>query len=181
MTHVKVSPGQIPPDKHNDYLGTPDVQVKLEYPKAIILQETFGDLLFNITVQSTKRTIALYIPPEFGVSRGLSYVWSSITNDYRFISLSTLSSRDPIAPSWFRVQVRNGTSSINPGSHFIRLFNVTAPSIVGKYFFKVFIDGNSIGASNFPILVVSADPNPAYISGTVIDCSSNLFRYTILL
>lgn len=175
---VKVSPGEILPDKHNDYLGTSDTIVKLEYPKAIILQDTFGDLLFNITVLSTKHTIAVYIPPEFGVSGGLSHVWSSITNDYRFISRSTLSSRDPIAPTWYRVQVRNGTSSINPGSHFIRLFNVTAPSIVGKYFFKIFIDGNSIGASNFPILVVSADPNPAYISGTVIDCSSNLFKYT---
>jgi len=172
---VKISPGQILPDKHNDYLGTPDVQVKLEFPRAIILQQTFGDLLFNITVQSTKRTVAVYIPPEFG---NLSYVWSSITNDYRFISLSTLSGRDPIAPSWFRVQIRNGTSSINPGSHFIRLFNVTAPGIVGEYFFKVFVDGNSIGASNFPILVVSADPNPAYISGTVIDCRSNLFKYS---
>jgi len=175
---VKISPGEILPDKHNDYLGTPDVQVKLEYPKAIILQQTFGDLLFNITVQSTKRTIAVYIPPEFGVSQGSSYIWSSITNDYRFISRSTLSDRDPIAPGWFRIQVRNGTSSINNGSHFIRLFNVTAPGIVGEYFFKVFIDGNSIGANNFPILVVSADPNPAYISGTVIDCSSNLFKYS---
>jgi len=175
---VRVSPGQIPPDRHNDYLGTPDVQVKLEYPKAIILQQTFGDLLFNITVQSTKRTVAVYIPPEFGVSQGSSYIWSSITNDYRFISRSTLSARDPIAPGWFRIQVRNGTSSINPGSHFIRLFNVTAPGIVGDYFFKVFIDGNSIGSNNFPILVVSADPNPAYISGTVIDCSSNLFKYS---
>jgi hypothetical protein len=175
---VKVSPGQILPDKHNDYLGTPDVQVKLEYPKAIILQQTFGDLLFNITVKSTKRTVAVYIPPEFVLGQNLGYVWSSITNDYRFISRSTLSGRDPIAPGWSRVQVRNGTSSINPGSHFIRLFNVTAPGIVGEYFFKVFIDGNSIGSNNFPILVVSADPNPAYISGTVIDCSSNLFKYS---
>jgi hypothetical protein len=183
---VKVSPGQIPPYNntatHNDYLGNltqassgcnNDTIVKCEYPKGMILQQTFGDLLFSITVLSTKRTIAIYIPPEFGVSRGSSYVWSSITNDYRFISLSTLSSRDPIAPSWFRVQIRNGTSSINPGSHFIRLFNVTAPSIVGLYFFKAFIDGNSIGAKNFPILVVSADPNPAYISGTVIHCRSS--------
>jgi hypothetical protein len=182
---VKVSPGEILPDKHNDYLGNltqaspgcnNDTIVKCEYPKGMILQQTVGDLLFNITVKSPKRIISVYIPPEFGV-QGSSYVWSSITNDYRFISRSTLSSRDPIAPSWFRVQIRNATSSINPGSHFIRLFNVTAPSIVGLYFFKVFVDGNSIGAKNFPILVVSADPNPAYISGRVVDCSYSFLRH----
>ncbi|MGQ9542501.1 MAG: hypothetical protein ACUVTM_00215 [Candidatus Bathyarchaeia archaeon] len=175
---VEMSPGKVPPQNINHYLKTPEVQVKLEYPKAMILQETFGDLVFNITIQTKRRTIALYIPYEFGLKQDTTHVWSSITNDYRFISLSRLSGRDPVAPNWFRVTVSNGSSSIWSGSHIIRLFNVTAPSIVGRYFFKIFIDGSSIGAENFPTLVVSADPNPAYISGTVLDCSSGFFRYT---
>ncbi|MEM2841576.1 MAG: hypothetical protein QXN62_08480, partial [Candidatus Bathyarchaeia archaeon] len=175
---VEMSPGKVPPQNLNHYLDTPEAQVKLEYPKAIVLQETFGDLIFNVTVQTRKRTIAVYVPPEFGLKQDTTYVWTSVTNDYRFISISRLSERDPVAPSWFRVTVSNGSSGIWPGSHIVRLFNVTAPSIVGRYFFKIFIDGFSIGARNFPTLVVSADPNPAYISGTVLDCSSNFFRYS---
>jgi len=174
---VKISPGRILPEDCNHYLNTSEVQVKLEYPRAIVLQNTTGDLLFNVTTQTTNRTISIYIPYEFGVRTSRTYIWSSITNDYGYISISRLSDRDPIAPKWFRVTVYNGTSSILPGSHLIRLFNVTAPGIVGRYFFKVFIDGRSIGANNFPTLVVSADLNPAYISGTVLDCSSGFFRY----
>ncbi len=174
---VKISPGRILPQGYNHYLETPETQVKLEYPRGIILQNTTGDLLFNITTLSTKRAIEIYVPHEFGVTTNLTYIWSSITNDYRFISMSTLSDRHPIAPKWFRITVYNGTGNILPRSHLIRLFNVTAPGIVGRYFFKIFIDGSSIGAKNFPTLVVSADPNPAYISGTVLDCSSSFFRY----
>jgi hypothetical protein len=174
---VEMSPGKVLPENKNHYLGTPEVKVKLEYPKAIILQQTRGDLLFNVTIESSKREIAIYIPYEFEIETSRINIWSTITNDYRYISLSTLSDRDPIAPLWFRVTVKNGTSNIYPGSHLIRLFNVTAPSIVGRYFFKIFIDGCSIGANNFPTLVVSADPNPAYISGTVLECSSDFFQH----
>jgi hypothetical protein len=184
--YVEISPGKIPPTEIHPtekdlYLGNSSFQVQLEYPKSIILQQTTGDLLFNVTITSDKgnsrRTIALYIPPEFKINRDRRYVWSSITNDYRYISLSTLSDRDPIAPNWYRILVSNGISRISIGSHFIRVFNVTAPSIVGRYFFKVFIDGASIGAKNFPTIVVSADINPAYISGTVLDGSRDLSKY----
>jgi len=165
---VELSPGKVLPQGYNHYLETRETQVKVEFSRAIVLQGTVGDLLFNVTVDAKKRNIAIYIPPEFGV-RGLAYVWTSVTNDYRFISLSTLSDRDPIAPGSRRILVSNGTGGIGQGSHFIRIFNVTAPSVVGRYFFKVYTDGASIGAEKFPTLVVSADPNPAYISGTVLD------------
>jgi len=59
---VQLSPGKILPQGDNHYLNTSDVQVKLEYPKAIILQETMGDLVFNVTTKTPKRTIAIYIP-----------------------------------------------------------------------------------------------------------------------
>ena len=172
---VQMSPGKILPQGYNHYLNTSDVQVKLEYSKAIILQETMGDLLFNITTRRSKRTIALYLPPEFGITSDLRYVWTSVTNDYRSISLSRLSDRDPIAPNWWRILVSGSIS--NRTGNVIRVFNVTAPSIVGRYFFKVFTDGASIGATNFPTLVVSAAINPAYISGTVLDGSRDPSRY----
>ncbi|MEM2530279.1 MAG: hypothetical protein QXL32_04055 [Candidatus Bathyarchaeia archaeon] len=172
---VEMSPGKVPPLGNNHYLRTPEVRVKAGFSRAIILQETVGDLLFSVTVEGRRRNIAIYIPPEFGV-KGLDHVWTDITNDYRFISLSRLSDRDPIAPGWRRVLV-SSERGIPPGSHFIRIFNVTAPSIVGRYFFKIYVDGASIGAENFPTLVVSADPNPAYISGTVLDGGRDPTRY----
>jgi hypothetical protein len=52
---------------------------------------------------------------------------------------------------------------------YIRLFDVTSPTTAGRYFFKAFIDGRSIGASNFPTLVVKASRDPATISGTLRD------------
>ncbi|MEM3755237.1 MAG: hypothetical protein QXE19_06085, partial [Candidatus Bathyarchaeia archaeon] len=135
---ISISPGKILPEGYNHYLGTTDAQVQLEYPRAYILQDTKGDLLFNVTLTSQKRMISIYIPFEFKLEMSTSYVWTSITNDYRYISLTRVSDRDPIAPNWYRINVSNG-SLINPGSHYIRVFNVTAPSIAGLYFFKVFI------------------------------------------
>jgi hypothetical protein len=67
---VQMSPGKILPQNHNHYLGTSDVQVRLEFSRAIILQQTKGDLLFNVTTQRPKGSIEIYIPPEFGVTRG---------------------------------------------------------------------------------------------------------------
>jgi hypothetical protein len=176
---LEMSPGKVPrPQEHNLYLGTSEVQVKAEFSRAIVLQQTKGDLFFNVTITSgTRRTVAIYIPPEFGLNRDRRYVWSSVTNDYRFISLSTLSARDPIAPEWYRISVSNGTDRISSGSHYVRVFNVTAPSIVGQYFFKAYTDGVSIGANNFPTLVVSASIFPAYISGTVLDGGRDLSQY----
>jgi len=54
----------------------------------------------------------------------------------------------------------------NQTSNLIRVFNVTAPSVVGRYFLSL-PNGTSIGSKNFSSVIVSADPNPAYISGTI--------------
>jgi len=60
---------------------------------------------------------------------------------------------------------------------YIRLFDVTSPTTAGRYFFKAFINGNSIGADNFPTLVVKASKDPATISGTLRDLGNrNPFR-----
>jgi hypothetical protein len=52
-------------------------------------------------------------------------------------------------------------------TEYVRLFAVTSPTIAGRYFFKVFLNSTSIGAYNFPTLVVKASKDPAYISGVL--------------
>ena len=167
---AQVSPGKIPylpPDEEdNHYLGNDSVKVKLEYPKSFILQETVGDLSFLISSGSATKRIDIYIPPEFQVTASKKYVWSNITNNYGNIGISKVSSSDRRAPNWYRVSVTSETQ-MDSGSYSVRVFNVTAPSIVGRYFFKVLTDGTSIDTKDFPTVVVSADPNPAYVSGTI--------------
>jgi len=172
---AKVSPGQIPypPTKAEDnhYLGSNSVKVKLEYPRSFILQETVGDLHFTVDLRSGNpkanwTRIDIYIPPEFQVTTSKTYVWTNVTNDYGNIAISKVSSSDKIAPNWYRVSVTNETA-MKQGNYSIRIFDVTAPSIVGRYFFKILTNGTAIHPSDFPSVVVSADPNPAYISGTV--------------
>lgn len=168
---AQVSPGKIPrgpADKEdNHYLGNSSFQVKLEYPRSFILQETVGDLSFLISLNDSRRRIDIYVPPEFKITSNTNYVWTNATNNYGNIGISKASSFDRIAPSWYDVSISNGTRNIERGNYCVRIFNVTAPGIVGRYFFKLFTDRTSIGARNFPSVVVSADPNPAYVSGTI--------------
>jgi hypothetical protein len=170
---ANVSPGKVPsadknPIFRNHYLGNSSFMVKLEYPRSFILQETVGDLAFTVTIapDESRRRIDIYVPPEFKVNTGSSYVWTNITNNYANIGITKAGSFDDAAPSWYKVSITSPVTG--PGNYSIRVFNVTAPSIVGLYFFKIFTDRTSIGANNFPSVVVSADPNPAYVSGTVI-------------
>jgi len=171
---ANASPGRIPsadknPIFRNHYLGNSSFMVKLEYPRSFILQETVGDLAFTVTLDEsrgkTASRIDIYIPPEFKVNTGSSYVWTNATNDYANIEMRKAGSYDNVAPNWYKVSVTSPMT--RPGNYSIRVFDVTAPSSVGLYFFKVFTDRTSIGAKNFPSIVVSADPNPAYVSGSV--------------
>jgi hypothetical protein len=49
----------------------------------------------------------------------------------------------------------------------VRLFNLGAPEIAGLYHFKIYVDGVSIGAGNFPFVIVKSELNPAWIEATV--------------
>jgi hypothetical protein len=131
-------------------------------------------------------SVDIYIPPDFS---GLSIgdLWTSFTNSYdpHSISLSRLSSGDQIGPNWWKITVYNliVTSDLNypkdninmtanrifleNQTQYIRLFQVTSPSAAGRYFFKAFLNGTSIGPRNFPTIVVKASRDPAYISGTL--------------
>src|SRR5208282_3691563 len=96
-------------------------------------------------------------------------------NDLRFLQAP---SRDTVAPNWWLIQIQNirvtaFTTDPSRGefqegtTEYVWLFAVTLPTIAGRYFFKVFLNDTSIGANNFPTLVVKASKDPAYISGVL--------------
>ncbi len=172
---------QVSPGRFDLRLGTEwpiQGSVKLQYPKSAVLQNTLGDLLFNITLfkKGDYSSIDVYIPPEFLELR-IDHLWTSITNNYTAgsLSLSQLSSNDRIGPAWwrvsiFRIRVADSTDPARrqfkaDETQYLRLFDVRSPTILGRYFFKVFMNGISIGSANYPTLVVKADHSPAYVSG----------------
>jgi len=164
---------QMAPGKYAHYLGNSTDIVKLDYPKGAIVTNSTGDISLNITLNHTASSIAIYIPPEFTfLQSDTTSVWTSITNDYSRISMDKLGSNDPIGPSWWSVRIANYTA---PGNYAVKLFNVQAPEVCGRYFVKVFIDGKSIGAKNFPTIVVKGGLYPAYISGHVLNANNTQY------
>ncbi len=185
---VDVSPG-----KYDPHLGSPPAlgAVKLSYPNSSILTNSIGDLLFsvNLTKAGHYSSISIYIPPDF-TGLTTSQVWTSFTNNYYNIAVSRLGSGDNVGPNWWKVSVNGLTATTNQtlfnsctfttscvalgifrpnATQYIRIFHITSPSTAGWYFFKAFVNQTSIGASNFPTLVVKASKDPAYISGTLRD------------
>jgi len=158
---------QMSPGTYAHTLGTPADIVKLDYPKSSIMQNLTGDLSLNLTLSGDRSSIAIYIPPEFSfLQPDTTSIWTDITNDYRHISIIKLSARNPVGPLWWRVTIANLT--IPRGTHAVRMFNIKAPDVCGRYFLKVFIDEESIGSENFPTVVIKGDLDPAYISGRVL-------------
>jgi hypothetical protein len=172
---VDVSPG-----KYDLYLGNSTSLVKLTYPNSTILTNSVGDLLFSVNLKvGNYSSIEIDIPSDF-TGLTTSQVWTSFTNDYSHISVSPSSvtintvlnvTDNPALLKSCGIDgscVAQGIFKANQ-SQYVRLFDVTSPSTAGRYFFKVFINRVSIGANNFPTLVVKASRDPAYISGVLRD------------
>jgi hypothetical protein len=177
---VDVSPG-----KYNPHLGIPPqgfnstvAMVKLTYPNSSILTNSVGDLLFSVNLTKVDHfsSISISIPSDFS---GLttSQVWTSFSNDYSKISVSrsTVTVNDLNVTNDLTKCETSRTSCVAQGiflqnqTQYVRLFHVTSPSTAGLYFFKASVNGKSIGANNFPTLVVKASKDPAYISGVLRD------------
>ena len=179
IEYVSAAPGDVvemAPGEYAHYLGNStdsEAMVKLDYPKGAIVQNSTGDISLNITLTHNAFSIAIYVPPEFTfLQSDTTSVWTSITNDYSRISIDTLRSNDPIGPSWWNVRIANYTVR---GNYAVKLFNVRAPEVCGRYFVKVFIDGKSIDAKNFPTIVVKGGLYPAYISGHVLNANNTQY------
>jgi hypothetical protein len=156
------------PGAYAGSLGAPADIVKLEYPKSTVIENTTGDFSLRLTLDSDASSVAIFIPAEFDfLEPDTTSVWTSITNDYKQVSMRKLGSTDAVGPLWWKVTIANLT--IPAGAYVLRMFNIRAPDICGRYFMKVFIDEESIGSENFPTIVVKAGLDPSYVSGRVLN------------
>jgi hypothetical protein len=158
-----------------------------DYAILASMSDSMGDFQFDIRVSAPISDIRIYVPSNFTFaysSSGLGEattsdkvysVWTDITNDYSYISVRVLAEDDPIAPGWHCVEIgRIPTATlltpsfmIVPGLYHIRFFQMRAPLTAGLYFFKIYVNGISIGAGNYPITIVKSSLNPAYVTGLV--------------
>lgn len=161
-------------------------------PSGSIFVETFGDLTFAINISGTAKSLPLkiFLPPEFTPPVNWkayddSNVWTTITNDYHYVETGRVSDTDGFAPSWWYIEVSapsspaNGAklypSGLDPypirqlnGIYYVCAKEMKAPSVAGRYFFKVFIGDQTIPPQNYPVLLVKAEVDPGYISGRVL-------------
>jgi hypothetical protein len=170
-------------------LGDPLGAVAKSYADSAVFAGCAGDLEFTVHFDAARDGLRIYVPDSFSGWTELlpsgnwstANVWTSLTEDYRFVAVDRAGPRDPVAPGWWRVTVWNRTAQGYPaGDYTVRIFGVRAPWVLGRYHFKVHILPNpsgprpaqeglfqSIGWERFPTLVVKGALNPAYIRGTV--------------
>jgi len=159
-----------------------------DYAILASMSDSVGDFQFDLWTVRNVSNIRIYMPSNFTFAYsssdnetlasldGAYSVWTDITNDYSYISTTTVAEDDPIAPGWQRIEIgRMPTPAlpmpsfmIRPGLHHIRLFKVRAPFTAGLYHFKIYIDGRTIGDGNFPVAIVKASMQPAYVTGRVL-------------
>ncbi len=137
----------------------------------------------------------ILIPPEFTMP-SKAQISTTIRNDYARISTFKLGYDDAFAPGWNVVYVwANGIcyqncATTTPDIHgfinftkaqdnwyYVRINGVRAPNIAGKYFFKMWLHGDEaeshflpstwVNASNWPVMLVKGEVDPAIITGTI--------------
>ncbi|HXZ90229.1 MAG TPA: hypothetical protein VEG61_04115, partial [Candidatus Dormibacteraeota bacterium] len=153
--------------------------------------------------------VDILIPPGFAVP-GTPQVISTITNDYSSITVSRIGPDDRYAPGWtlIRVLADAGFDAGSPSTniyyghqaidfsaagewYYVRINGVLAPSVAGRYFFKILLEtgtpsicgeegtgtgfGSLPGANcsqfipteNWPVLLVKGEVDPAILTGTI--------------
>ena len=155
-----------------------------DYAILASMSDSIGDFQFDIGTVANVSDIRIYLPSNFTfayVSGGygdattsdkIYSIWTDITDDYSFISVTTLANDDPIAPGWNRIEIGRippiPSPTILPGLYHVRLFSLRAPFTAGLYHFKIYVDGSTIGDGNFPIVIVKSSLQPAYVTGLVL-------------
>jgi len=192
-------------------------------PFGAVLAGSTGDLIFalNATAGFTGRwqAVDILIPPGFSVP-GQPEVVSTITNDYSAIAVARIGPYDRYAPGWtlVRVLADAGMSATAPGNtpyydhqaidftplgewYYIRVNGVLAPSVAGRYFFKILLEGGTpsicgeegtgtgtgslpsescsqfIPTENWPVMLVKGEVDPAIITGTIRYAGYNTTLY----
>jgi hypothetical protein len=144
----------------------------------------------------------IYIPPEFTGISARSVV-TSITNDYGDIAVYSGGFNDPFGPGWriIRITTRAPYTIVFTAAHnydewyYVRVNGVRAPTIAGRYFFKMFLvpSGKTLATyptdysasiytmpvQNWPVLLVKGDVDPAIVHGTIRFGSWNSSLYSL--
>jgi len=117
-----------------------------------------------------------------------SNIVTTLTDDYGKIFVSRAEELDPFGPGWWviRIEASGRGMEFTPERgwgewYYVRMNQIRAPLVAGRYFFKVFLGdrypiasqsasapiGAAMPAENWPVVLVKADPDPAIIYGTV--------------
>jgi hypothetical protein len=160
----------------------------LDYAILASSSDSIGDFQLDLVVLAPINDLRIYVPGETPGGNGDGFrwlapsvqesIWTDITNDYEFITTSHRSAYDAISPYSMRVDIgfddwSAHSLTIMPGVYHIRFFDIAAPKVAGLYHFKVYFfsptvpNGASIGAGNYPLVVVKSELNPAWIAVTV--------------
>jgi hypothetical protein len=159
-------------------------------PSGAIIAGSTGDLIFAInataqqwTVGSTTcrsapadvnpctfNTFYIAIPPEFKVTNTPEQVVTTITNNYANILSYKANPFDRYVPNYTLIRViadaQNQIHFYNGQDewYYVRINGVTAPTVAGKYFFKMYLSDNAAiangagGTSNTQSSISSALP-----------------------
>jgi hypothetical protein len=153
-------------------------------PFGAIVVDTTGDLIFAINstesfpVIDSWTDMFIAIPPEFGIP-DTSEIVTTLTNNYANIHEYTASQFDRYVPGWTIVRIVADPQHLIEFTlanewYYVRINGVKAPSIAGKYFFKVYFTSGGLSSpdywvptENWPVLLVKGELDPAIITGTI--------------
>jgi len=121
--------------------------------------------------------VQIMIPPEFtGIRRNIVASW---TNNYDLYTVGTNSMESSIAPGWTSISIYADPDFpivfTDRGEwYYIRINDVTAPAIAGRFFFKIFMGDapdwpalDECPPQNWPVLLVKGEVDPCIIEGTI--------------
>jgi hypothetical protein len=185
------------PDQDN--IGDFILAINFSQPRAFISDE-------NPTPTFRYNNITIYIPAPLvdkggeliqdGFEPAGSIIWdlgdssnilTTLTADNGQIFVGKADTNDPFAPGWWAIQILASGSGIEftPGRewkehYYIRINQLRAPDIAGRYLFKIFLGGHypvkkqgnplvnsTMPVENWPVLLVKAELDPAIIYGTL--------------
>jgi len=175
----------------NPTIETASTDVHRPWVEGVVIEPEHpnrGDLIFalNATAGYTGAfpEATICIPPEFtGIDK--RKVACSWTNNYDMISVGRSDMESMIDPGWTRVTIYADPDFPIIFSHrgewyYVRINDVTAPTIAGRYFFKIFMGAfpyktdtdptwilDECPPQNWPILLVKGEVDPVIIAGTI--------------
>ena len=112
---------------------------------------------------------------------------TTLTDSYGNISVTRAGPLDPFGPNWWMIRIGAGGKGIvftEEGNewYYVRINQMRAPVISGRYFFKIFLDEHypvrnqndpsnlikaTVPVENWPVVLVKGDIDPAIVYGTV--------------